>query len=99
MKQVFEELRMLQQQKLPSQIRSEGYGIPPAGEAETGTPGGAGPADGQLERERALIDEVLKWARSSFAPLFSELEDAAKNRLYFLKEMRRRDEPAGGTPQ
>jgi hypothetical protein len=98
MKQVFEELRLLQQQKLPSQIRSEGYGIPPLAEPPT-TELEAGNESGGTERERALIEEVLAWARSSFAGLFSELEEAARNRLHFLKEMRRRDEPAGGVSQ
>lgn len=85
-REMMKRLRTLQQQKLPSLTKNEGYGIPLATSSDL--------TSDFADEEKALVSEVLTWARGAFAPFFQEIEVSTQNRLFFLKEMRAPATPA-----
>ncbi len=82
MQELVKRLRQMQQESLPALVKSSGYGIPIEEPA-------AAPSEPGNEEQKRVGAELLEWARKAFAPSFAEIEAAQKNRVHFLKEMRK----------
>ena len=82
-------IRELQLMTLPASLKTDGYGIPIVNsESGTSDPDTTVPAD-ILQEQKELTVKVMAWAKVAFAAWISEIEAIQKNRLYFLKEMRK----------
>ncbi len=84
-------LREIQQLSLPSSIASDGYGIPirREGSDQDGDRSDVSIPPELLAEQRQLLQVLTDWAKTAFGPWTEEMAMIQKNRLFFLREMRR----------
>ncbi|MEN9723928.1 MAG: hypothetical protein RJB38_1914 [Pseudomonadota bacterium] len=90
--QALDELRALILKMVPTAIQSEGYGIPirATSDDSNSTPTDVTVPKESVERQQELMKRIVEWAKSAFKTRFNEIQESQKNKLLFLKEMRKR---------
>jgi hypothetical protein len=81
-------LQQIQQQTLPISLKSEGYGIPIQGTGSDHPSNDSTIPPELLAERKMLLETILSWTKTAFAPWLEELHAIQQNRLFFLKEMR-----------